>query len=270
MGGIYAREDGRAGGGLEGDLLPLPADRRRSRRAAVARRSSGEAAVDVGGGVAGRQARHARRAVPGGRAADRIARSVRAAAAGARRRADPAGPAGADRRRSRSPALRRSARRARARHSATAAGDRGRGSAAASRSCASACAYVLEQRGLRPAKRARRRRDRRRRPTARRCDVARSAAGAARVRRRRAFQAAWRRCSSACKNIARELRGAAADELDALGGARRSRPSRRCSTSSTRGGRDRAAARRGATTARRSPRPRGFEPAVDRFFTKCS
>ena len=40
MGGVYARAEGHAGGGVEGDLLPLPADRRRGRRAAVAARSS--------------------------------------------------------------------------------------------------------------------------------------------------------------------------------------------------------------------------------------
>ena len=37
MGGIYARHEGRARGGVEGDVLPLPADRRRGRRAADAR-----------------------------------------------------------------------------------------------------------------------------------------------------------------------------------------------------------------------------------------
>ena len=40
MGGIYAREEGRAGGGLEGDLPPLPAGRRRGRRRRRRARSS--------------------------------------------------------------------------------------------------------------------------------------------------------------------------------------------------------------------------------------
>ena len=39
MGGIYAREARRARGGLEGDLPPVPADGRRSRRAADGRRA---------------------------------------------------------------------------------------------------------------------------------------------------------------------------------------------------------------------------------------
>ena len=64
MGGIYAREEGLPEAGLEGDLLPLPADWRRGRRAAdaaAARRGGG----DVGGGVARRQARFGRRHVHG-------------------------------------------------------------------------------------------------------------------------------------------------------------------------------------------------------------
>ena len=40
MGGVYARAEGHARRGVEGDLLPLPADRRRGRRAADAARSS--------------------------------------------------------------------------------------------------------------------------------------------------------------------------------------------------------------------------------------
>ena len=51
MGGIYAREEGQPEAGLEGDLLPLPADRRRGRRAAVA------AAARRGGGRRGRRCR---------------------------------------------------------------------------------------------------------------------------------------------------------------------------------------------------------------------
>ena len=59
--GRHLRARGRAArAGLEGDLLPLPAARRRSRRAAVAR-AARRGRRDVGGGVAGRQARHARR-----------------------------------------------------------------------------------------------------------------------------------------------------------------------------------------------------------------
>ena len=83
-----------ARGGVEGDLLPLPPGRRRRRRAAIegpARRRRG----DVGRGVDGRQARYGRRDVRRRGAADRLARSVRAAA----RRAGP----GADPRRSSRP-----------------------------------------------------------------------------------------------------------------------------------------------------------------------
>ena len=78
IGGIYAREDGRPGRGLEGRLLSLPAARCRGRRAAHAR-AAGHRRRHLGRGVAGRQARHARRDVLGRRAADRLARSVRTA-----------------------------------------------------------------------------------------------------------------------------------------------------------------------------------------------
>ena len=65
-----ARDDGRrlrsrrraARGSVEGDLLPLPADRRRSRRAADPR-AAGKGRGDLGGRVARRQARHHRRPV---------------------------------------------------------------------------------------------------------------------------------------------------------------------------------------------------------------
>ena len=60
MGGIYAREEGLPEAGLEGDLLPVPAGRRRGRRAADAAAARG-GGRDLGGGVAGRQARHVRR-----------------------------------------------------------------------------------------------------------------------------------------------------------------------------------------------------------------
>ena len=90
--GRHLRARGRAArGGLEGDLLPLPADRRRGRRAAVAR-AAGQGGRHVGGRVAGRQARHDRRAVRGRREADRLARSVRPAPRGPGRRQDPGRP----------------------------------------------------------------------------------------------------------------------------------------------------------------------------------
>ena len=57
MGGIYAREEGHARAGLEGHLLSVPADRRRSGRSAdagPARRCGG----DLGRRVGGRQGRH--------------------------------------------------------------------------------------------------------------------------------------------------------------------------------------------------------------------
>ena len=155
MGGIYAREEGLPEAGLEGDLLPLPADRRRSRRAAdarAARRGGGH----LGGGVARRQARHDRRPVRGRREADRLARSVRPAPRSAGRREDPGGSAGARR-----ASIARSAcaaARAAAAHApdSTAAGRR-RAQAASSRSCASASRFVLEQRGFAGESRARRR-----------------------------------------------------------------------------------------------------------------
>ena len=114
MGGIYAREEGAAGAGLEGDLLPVPADRRRSRCAADARAARRGGASRWAARVAGRQARHLRRAVRGRREGDRLARSVRAAPPGAGCGPDPDGPAGADRHRSRDLA-RRAARRRRRR-----------------------------------------------------------------------------------------------------------------------------------------------------------
>ena len=91
--GRHLRPRGRtARGGVEGDLLPLPADWRRGRCAAV------EGAARCGGGHlggrgAGRQARFGRGHVYRRRAADRLARSARAAAPGAGRRRDPRGPA---------------------------------------------------------------------------------------------------------------------------------------------------------------------------------
>ena len=57
MGGIYAREDGTARGGVEGHLLPLPAHRRRGRCAAD-ERATWRRGADVGGRLAGRQARY--------------------------------------------------------------------------------------------------------------------------------------------------------------------------------------------------------------------
>ena len=92
---------GRARGGLEGDLLPLPADRCRGRRGATPARSS-----------ARRRRRGPRCRSPtssirssgcsnAGEKADRVARSVRPAAPDARHRADTDGSAGAGRRRPR-------------------------------------------------------------------------------------------------------------------------------------------------------------------------
>ena len=119
MGGIYAREDGQPEEvwkaiyyhylpvGVEADAPPT-------------QEQLGAAAVDVGGRVAGRQARHGRRHVRGRRAADRVARSVRPAARGAGHRADPRRPARADRPRP------RAARRSCARPADAADGRRGR------------------------------------------------------------------------------------------------------------------------------------------------
>ena len=80
MGGIYAGEEGLPEAvwkAIYFHYLPVgvEADAPPSREAARRRR------VDVGGGVARRQARHARRPVRGRREADRIARSVRPAPA---------------------------------------------------------------------------------------------------------------------------------------------------------------------------------------------
>ena len=93
MGGIYAREEGQPRAGVEGDLPPLPADRRRGGCAADRARSSARlrstwAAVsladklDTFGWLTSR-----------GRAGDRVPRSVRAAAADARRGENPDGSA---------------------------------------------------------------------------------------------------------------------------------------------------------------------------------
>ena len=100
MGGIYAREEGLPEQVWKAIYYHYLPDRRRGGRAAdarAARRRGGQ----LGGGVAGRQARHVRVAVAGGRARDRLARSVRAAAADAGSGPHPDGPAGADRHRSR-------------------------------------------------------------------------------------------------------------------------------------------------------------------------
>ena len=82
MGGIYAREEGAAGRGLEGDLLPLSAGRRRGRRAAHAR-AAREGGRHLGGRVARRQARHDRR-VCSRRARSQPARAIRTACAARR------------------------------------------------------------------------------------------------------------------------------------------------------------------------------------------
>ena len=114
MGGVYAREAGEPEAGVEGDLPPLSAGRCRI-DARARRRALGAATRDLGVRVARRQARHTRRLVPGGRASDRLARSVWPAPAGARRAANARGPERADGRSASRPAARRAARRARKR-----------------------------------------------------------------------------------------------------------------------------------------------------------
>ena len=84
MGGIYAREEGLPEAvwkAIYFHYLPVGVEADAPPSRAAAWRGGG----DVGGGVAGRQARLGRRHVHGGRAADRLARSARAC--GARRRA---------------------------------------------------------------------------------------------------------------------------------------------------------------------------------------
>ena len=85
MGGIYAREEGlpeEVWKAIYFHYLPVGVEA----DAPPTRAQLGKAAVDVGGGVARRQARHDRRPVRGRREADRLARSVRAAPRGAGRR----------------------------------------------------------------------------------------------------------------------------------------------------------------------------------------
>ena len=83
MGGIYAREEGLPEAvwkAIYYHYLPVAVEA----EAAADARATGRRRDDVGGGVDGRQARHAGRAVFRGRAPDRVARPVRPAASGAR------------------------------------------------------------------------------------------------------------------------------------------------------------------------------------------
>ena len=109
MGGIYAREDGQPEAGVEGDLLPLPARRRRSRRAADRGSSSAPAAVTWAAVSLADKLDSVVGHVRGRRTADRLARSARSAASGAGCREDSGRSAGADRGRRRAiDSLRRS------------------------------------------------------------------------------------------------------------------------------------------------------------------
>ena len=103
---------GQARGSLEGDLLPLPADRGRSGRAAVTP-AAWRGRRHVGGRVARRQARLRRRHVYGRGAPDRIARPTRVASSGTRGSQDTCRPPRVDRDRCETEA--RSAARARGR-----------------------------------------------------------------------------------------------------------------------------------------------------------
>ena len=117
MGGIYAREEGlpeQVWKAIYYHYLPVGVEA----DAPPSRQQLGRGGGHVGGGLARRQARHGRRAVRGRRAADRLARSVRPAAAGAGRGEDPGGPAGADRASTRRLTLGRAARRRPRRRSA--------------------------------------------------------------------------------------------------------------------------------------------------------
>ena len=88
MGGIYAREEGlpeEVWKAIYFHYLPIGVEA----DAPPSRAQLGKAARHLGGGLAGRQAGHDRRAVRGGREADRLARSVRPAPRRAGRRQDP-------------------------------------------------------------------------------------------------------------------------------------------------------------------------------------